>query len=182
MSKQIGPSFFDELRSAGISDWRFVWFPDGTINFDEQMPEAARQAVLEVYDAHSTVDLATVKRDQIARINAAAQTAIDDIMSIYPDFERLTWATQADEARAWQAAAEEDRVPALVPWCANAAANRLDAEGNPMALAEFMARVAAKADAYKQLSSLIAGKRQGYEDAITAATTVEQVTAIVWQN
>jgi hypothetical protein len=181
MSKQIGPSFLDELRSAGVSDWRFVWFPDGTINFDDQMPQEARQEVLSVYDAHVPVDLNVVKRDQVALINAAAQSAIDDIMSVYPDFERLTWATQADEARAWQAAAEEDRVPALVPWCANAAANRLDTEGDPMPLSEFMARVSAKADAYKTLSSQIAGKRQSYEDAISAATTVQAVKEIVWE-
>lgn len=121
-----------------------------------------------------------LKAAQLAKVNAAAQAMINTYLATYPDFERLTWATQENEAAIWQSTAPADRVGSLVPWCANAAANRLDENGQPMALDEFMARVVAKVDAFKDISSEVAGRRQGYEDTIGAATTPEEVAGVVW--
>lgn len=48
----IGLSFYDELKAAGVTDWRFTWGADGAIEFHEDVPQAVRDAVMKVYEAH----------------------------------------------------------------------------------------------------------------------------------
>jgi hypothetical protein len=124
--------------------------------------------------------LAEVKAAQVQKINDSATAVIDSAVAGYPEFERLTWSTQQAESMLWEAAAPEARVPELAPWCANAAANRKDSSGMPMPLDTFMALVAGNVSAFKGLSSEIAGKRQGYRDAIDAAVNTQSVEMIVW--
>lgn len=124
--------------------------------------------------------IAEVKAAQVQMINDSATAVINAAISGYPEFERLTWSTQQTESDLWLAAAPEDQVPGLVPWCANAAANRKDSSGVGMPLENFMALVAGNVQAFKELSSGIAGKRQGYRDAIDAAVNIQNVQEIVW--
>lgn len=124
--------------------------------------------------------LSSLKAERIRVINVAAQAEVDNYLSAYPDFERLTWAIQTQEAELWQRADQLQRTAALVPWCANAALNRKDADGNGMSLDEFMRRVVTKIEAFKTISSNAAGTRQSLEDAINIATTRDEVNAVAW--
>ena len=124
--------------------------------------------------------LEQIKARQLAGVNAAAQAAVASQMTVYPEFEQLSWATQERESDAWAAASPADRVAALVPWCATAAAARKDENGEGMALSEFMDRVAGKVAAFKAMSAEVAGKRQGLEDRIMAAQTAAEVEGIAW--
>jgi hypothetical protein len=50
---RIGPSFPDELRAAGVSDFRFSWNRDtGTIDFHPEVPASERAKVQSVLAAH----------------------------------------------------------------------------------------------------------------------------------
>ena len=53
MQKNIGPSFSDELQSAGLLGLPFSWSADGTITFDPALPPDKQAAVEAVYAAHS---------------------------------------------------------------------------------------------------------------------------------
>lgn len=50
--KNIGPTFVDELKAAGISLDGIAWGADGAIAFREDVLQPTRDAVLAVYAAH----------------------------------------------------------------------------------------------------------------------------------
>ena len=50
---KIGPTFTDECRAAGISMDGWLWSVfDGTFTFNDDVPQATRDAVAAVYAAH----------------------------------------------------------------------------------------------------------------------------------
>lgn len=52
MTKAIGPSFADELRTARLGGLPVSWGADGAISFDDKVTPEQRAAVLAVYAAH----------------------------------------------------------------------------------------------------------------------------------
>lgn len=112
--------------------------------------------------------LSQVKVDKLIEINFAYQQAIATLTPTYPDDERLTFDKQEQEARAWQAdnSTSTPFVDAL-------------AVGRQMDKAELVDRIIAKADAFAIASGLLTGQRQRYEDLLDAASTAEDVAAIV---
>lgn len=113
--------------------------------------------------------LEEAKAEKVMDINMAYESELSSILDKYPDVETKTWDKQESEARAWLAdnSADTPLLDAL-------------AQGRQMDMAELVSRVIAKADAWVALSGAATGKRQRLEDEIEAATTVEDVDAIVW--
>ena len=50
--KNIGPTFPNELESAGLLGMPFSWGSNGEISFSENMTKSQKAAVLAVYEAH----------------------------------------------------------------------------------------------------------------------------------
>lgn len=50
--KEIGPSFYDELKAANLTGLPFSWSPDGTINYDASLTEAQISSIETVYADH----------------------------------------------------------------------------------------------------------------------------------
>lgn len=104
----------------------------------------------------------------IAANNAQYSAAIDQLTSDYPPAEIATWERQRAEAVAWGA-----DPAASTPWIDIAAAARgLDRD-------EYLARTLAKVTAFAGASAYLTGRRQGIDDQIRAATTAEELAAIV---
>lgn len=86
----------------------------------------------------------------------------------YPDDERLTFDKQEQEARGWLA---DNSFP--TPFIDALAAGRQKDK------AKLVSRIIAKADAFALASGSLTGQRQRYEDMLDAASTAENVAAIV---
>jgi hypothetical protein len=52
MAKAIGPTFFDEIKAAGISGDGWACSVDGRFSFNA-LPQATQDAILAVYAAHN---------------------------------------------------------------------------------------------------------------------------------
>jgi len=100
--------------------------------------------------------------------NTAYESAIAALTADYPPSEIATWERQRAEALAWHA---DPATP--TPWIDIAASAR------GIERTEYLARTYAKASAFAQASAWLTGRRQGIDDAIRAATTPEQLAAIV---
>lgn len=111
----------------------------------------------------------TEKSAKLAEINQKAQAFINDLAEYdkTPAFERDTWSIQRAEAKAWFA----DN---------NAATPTLDliAQMRGVPLDVLRQKAYEKAVAYQQVTAIVAGQRQAYEDKLNAAETLEQVQAI----
>lgn len=104
----------------------------------------------------------------VADNNAAYEAAIDLLTSDYPAAEIATWERQRAEAVAWGA-----NPAASTPWIDIAAASRgIDRD-------IYLSRTLAKVNAFAGVSAYLTGRRQGIDDQIRAATTAEQLAAIV---
>lgn len=109
------------------------------------------------------------KSAKLAEINTKSQEYINQLTGYNdtPPFERDTWPVQREEAKAWFADNRTD-----TPNLARIALLR----GVP--LNELRNKAYQKAVAYEGISFDVAGLRQGYEDKLKAAQTLEQVQAI----
>lgn len=109
-----------------------------------------------------------LKVAKLAEINSSYDTATSALVSTYPSTELLTFDKQEAEARAWDAdnSADTPLVDAL-------------ALGRGMDKAELVRRIIAKADAFALATGYLTGQRQRYEDLLNAATTAEEIAAIV---
>lgn len=109
-----------------------------------------------------------IKSAKLSEINAAYNAATSSIVSTYPSTELLTFDKQEQEARAWDAdnSVSTPLIDAL-------------ALGRGIDKAELVRRIIAKADAFAVATGYLTGQRQKYEDQIEAATTSEEVAAIV---
>lgn len=113
--------------------------------------------------------LAQVKAEQTAKINQAADSAFDAIISVYPRLEVSTWPNQYAEA--W--ALKTDPL-AYTP---TLTAIALQAD---VTVPILSASVLLKAASYTQASGLIIGKRKKLTDKINLSTTSDQIKGIVW--
>lgn len=116
-------------------------------------------------------DLGEVKRAQLRLINQAFDVRYAVVTEGYPQGEKETWPDQKAEALAWEAD------PAVAtPYLDGIAAQR------QMDRVEFRQRTLAKVHLFTQVSQVLVGRRQRYEDLIAAAETTEAVAAIVWED
>lgn len=137
--------------------------------FIDQACEQIAQAVAE--EKKQTEYLNSFDYQQAAfieSINEAAENFVNTVInSSYPDFEKLTFATQQKEAYTWQA----DN---------NASTPNLDVIANARGLdrVTLIQKVLKKADTLERVSFQIAGQRQAKVQQAEAATTVSELQAI----
>jgi hypothetical protein len=81
----------------------------------------------------------------------------------YPQLEKDTWTTQANEVYAWVA----NPATALTPWIDNAASIR------GLAREQYLRRTLIKSIQFARISAFLTGTRQRYEDAIKAGIAPE---------
>lgn len=119
--------------------------------------------------ADEAAQLEQAKAERLALIAAECGKALAAVKTSYPQGEVESWPQQVKEAEA-VASDPQATTPLL---SAIATYRGLD-------VAELAARVNAKADAFSQASGTIIGKRQALEDAISVATTPEEVFSLTW--
>lgn len=160
-------------------------FAIGQIFDDTYTPEAAlwcneNHAYIEEID--TTVDgirrfqivaipaptLDDIKSAKMVEINAAYNDATSSLVNTYPATELLTFDKQEQEARAYVADPS-----ASTPFLSGLAKAR------GITLDDLVWRVIAKSEAFASAVATLTGQRQRYEDLLDAATTAEEVAAIV---
>lgn len=112
--------------------------------------------------------LAAAKKAKLAEVNTACDLALNVVTAEYPAQELLTFDKQETEARALIAD------PTVSTPLLSALAS---ARGIP--LEELAQRIIAKADIFATVTGTLIGQRQGYEDRIDTATSLEEVEAIL---
>ncbi len=167
--------------ALGVSDC--AWWPE-----DDQSPalgeferygeetlaiDAERQVVVVTravvpWSAEEIAAETEARRLPLIEANKAAyEQAIGNLTADYPRSEIDTWERQRAEVLAW----ETDRA-APTPWIDIAVTSRgLDRQ-------EYLTRTLAKVKAFAPASAWLTGRRQGIDDAIRAATTLEQLASI----
>lgn len=115
--------------------------------------------------AQNVEGLKTLKKIEI---ESSANTAMFPI-TVYSQSERDTWPTQESEADSWTA-----NHAAATPMLSAIAAQR------GMAIDDLVSAVLIKASEFKVLAGSILGNRKAKIDLIAAATTAEELRAIVW--
>jgi hypothetical protein len=95
----IGPTFYEELKAAGVEDFRFSWAQDGRIEFDPEVPVGERKKVKAVLDAHEG-PLSVARHDALEATDAGAGRRIADMFGKDPDTFRLAWKEINAQARA----------------------------------------------------------------------------------
>lgn len=129
--------------------------------------EAEKTRLEEIADTPPTLEEA--QQSQLETINSAYESTVAVAKVNTPDGEVLTWDIQKIEAEDWAAdnSAETPFIDGI-------------ATGRGMDRVVLIEKVLAKAEAYRDLVSVQTGIRQGLEDAIFAAETVDAARAIVW--
>ena len=115
-----------------------------------------------------SLPIVTAQNIAIERVRAAYGNTINNITLPYTTAETSTWTKQESEARAYQV---NNAAPA--PLITALATNR------GIAIAELVTRIIAKADAYATAVGQLLGVQQKQEDAIAAATTLDELNAIL---
>lgn len=115
------------------------------------------------------VTLSELKATKLAEINRKAQAFVAEVAHLNdtPEFEQQTWQEQANEARAWYA---DNNMPTP----------KLDllAKIRGIPVNTLRQKAYEKAVAYYNLSFVVMGQRQAYEDKLKKAKTIEAVLAI----
>ena len=111
--------------------------------------------------------LNAVKAQAVARVVAMIDAAAETIAGPVPQYERASWPTKADSARAY----------AGTPTASQAAIIDGEAEITGETGAQVAARIVANADAWIAAIAALTGRRRVAFAAITAAETPEQVDA-----
>ena len=109
-----------------------------------------------------------LKITKLSEINRKYDAATSALVSTYPQTELLTFDKQEAEARSWTE--DNSTKTPLV--------DMLSA-GRQIDKAELVRRIIDKADAFALATGYLTGQRQRYEDMLDAATTAEEVEAIV---
>lgn len=123
---------------------------------------------------------AQLKSNVVAeRINRPFEVAMTELVSGYPEREIASWPQQEKEARLWVeylAAVAAGSAPPQPP------TPMLDALSAARGVTKdrLAQTVVQKANAFAAAAGALIGKRQALEDAINAATTVEELEAIQW--
>lgn len=144
-----------------FGDWKELW---------EEINEYIKEHPEVVTDEPSTPEptLEEIKILKLGEINSAYNAATASLVATYPSTELLTFDKQEQEARAWDAdnTTSTPLIDAL-------------ALGRGIDKAELVRRIIAKADAFATATGYLTGQRQKYEDQLEAATTKEEIEAIV---
>ncbi|HDZ6746384.1 TPA: hypothetical protein RS749_001303 [Mannheimia haemolytica] len=176
----------DEQGNYELIDDEFIGlYPDLDFNTLPKLPDKQYQPYLAkangkerfvngefVYE-QIKVDMQAVisaeKSAKLAEINQKAQAFINDLAKYNetPSFERDTWLEQAKEAKAW-VADPTVQTPTL----------ELIAQMRGIPLDTLRQKAYEKAMAYQTVAAIVAGQRQGYEDRLEQAETLEQIQAI----
>ena len=118
-------------------------------------------------DAGDDAKLEAVNAAKRLEINDACNAAVASLAASYPEREIQSWPQQVKEAEALALSPTAD-APLL---SALAAARGVDR-------ADLAARVLAKASAYAAASGAIIGARQRLEDLLSAAQTLDELSAV----
>ncbi len=140
--------------------------PEDVPACSQDLVELLGEGVLEASD---TAILNAAKSAKLTEINAEFQKAVAALAADYPDSEVQSWPQQVKEATALAADAGAD-APLLTAIAT--------ARGLPVA--ELASRVLDKMNAYAAASGVLIGRRQAAEDAIGAAASLEDLSAISW--
>lgn len=117
--------------------------------------------------ADPAAQLDRARTERLAGINADADALVGELAATYPEREIQSWPQQVKEAEALALSPTAD-APLL---SALAAARGIDR-------ADLAARVLAKASAYAAASGAIIGARQRLEDLLSAADTLDELSAV----
>lgn len=140
--------------------------PEDVPACSQDLVELLGEDILEASDA---AILNAAKAAKLTEINAECQKAGAALAADYPDSEVQSWPQQVKEATALAADAGAD-APLLTAIAT--------ARGLPVA--ELASRVLDKMNAYAAASGVLIGRRQAAEDAIGAAASLEDLSAISW--
>ena len=140
--------------------------PEDVPACSQDLVELLGEGILEASDA---AILNAAKAAKLTEINAESQKAVAALAADYPDSEVQSWPQQVKEATALAADAGAD-APLLTAIAT--------ARGLPVA--ELASRVLDKMNAYAAASGVLIGRRQAAEDAIGAAASLEDLSAISW--
>lgn len=123
---------------------------------------------LPVAPSDQTADIKALRAQLTSTNNAQYDAAISAMTRDYPAAEISTWERQRAEVIAWSADST-----AATPWIDIAATARgLDRD-------EYLTRTLTKVNAFAMASAYLTGRRQGIDDQIRAATTAEELAAVV---
>lgn len=117
--------------------------------------------------ADPAAQLDRARTERLTGINADADALVGELAATYPEREIQSWPQQVKEAEALALSPTAD-APLL---SALAAARGVDR-------ADLAARVLAKASAYAAASGAIIGARQRLEDLLSAAETLDELSAV----
>lgn len=113
-------------------------------------------------------DFEKAKDSKQQEINSGFKGSVSDIIDPSVTYEeQQTFLTQEKEARAWQSDNNAD-----VPNITILATNR------GISLSDLVPRIIAKADAYSQAVFKLMGQKHAFEDLLSVAETVEDVSSI----
>ena len=115
-------------------------------------------------------DLDNLKRLKLNEIACEYEKRINVITQGIPQSEMLTWEAQEREAKAYLQNKEVENAPSL----------SILASKRGIELEVLCNKVVEKATLYRGASSALIGKRQAYEDKITLAKNINEVSAISW--
>ena len=108
------------------------------------------------------------KAEKLREINKAYNIATSSLISSYPQTELLTFDKQEQEARSYTADASSP-----TPFLSGIASAR------GITLDDLVGRVIVKSEAFAKAVASLTGQRQRYEDLLEAATTVDEIEAVV---
>lgn len=139
--------------------------PAGLVKMSSEQPAPYYKAS---EDGTWLPDVSKGKELKLYEVNSGYDSAVSDYMKTYPEAELLTFDKQEKEAREWT----EDNSTSTPFLDGLAKARGIDK-------ANLVSRVIKKAEAFQTAISTLTGIRQKYEDEIDAATTAEEIEAIV---
>ncbi len=113
--------------------------------------------------------LSDLRKSKSNEITQAFNNAVEAITSALPH-EMVSWRNQEDEARAYIA----DSTTATPFIDSQVATRQLETKD------ELVAKIIANADAYQVAYASLLGKYQNLSNAISVATTVDELNLIVW--
>lgn len=120
-------------------------------------------------DGNWVLDIPKYKILKLNNLNKLAQYCASKAISAYPEFETKTWEDQRRECVAW--AGNNSTVTPYI----DALASYREIDRNT-----YIQRTLAKISAFSAFATKIVGLRQKYADMIDAATSEEELNAIVF--
>ena len=120
------------------------------------------------FEASRAISLKEAKRQKQHEINKKFKTAVNSIIDASVIYEeQQTFFIQEKEARAWHADNNTD-VPNIT----------ILAYQRGISLADLVPRIIAKADVYSQAVFTFMGQKHAFEDLLSAAETVKDISSI----